>query len=85
MNNPIWVPFETKPCPSHGWACGGIDEPRYDLPVFISMAMIMSWMIDPANQHIHSRNGQHVLLHWEEHTREEAMNLGFLPPTEDLH
>lgn len=83
--NIVFIPFEIKPCSEHGYECGGEPEPRFDLPVFTATADAANWMTQIANQHIHRRNGAHVVLNWIEHTREEALALGFKLSSEVLH
>ncbi len=85
MNNPIWLPFEIVPCSEHGMACGGVPKARHDLPVFTDMAKILPWMTAPENAAHHQRGGERVMLQWVEHTPEEAVNLGFPPPKQELH
>jgi hypothetical protein len=86
MNNEmVWLPFEVVACDEHGFKCGGDHKARHDLPSFSKSEQAMSWMVQPANNHIHSRDGNPVRLQWVEHTLEEAVEKGFTLPKGDMH
>ncbi len=84
MSN-VFIPFEIIPCPEHDLECGGDPKPRHDLPVFREPAQAIHWMSQPANTHVHVRDGKRVLLQWLEHTPEEAKALGFTVPEGSIH
>lgn len=81
----VFVPFEIKDCPEHGEECGGLIEPRFDLPVFRNEKEILAWIINPDNAPKQYGPNGIVQMQWQRVTEEEAVSLGFKLPQEILH